>query len=153
MADEEQARLAREIYERLGGANNILRAANCMTRLRVQLAKKDEALIASVKGVKGVLGVMDAGDEFQVVLGPGKAQEIADEVRAMMEADRKAAPAKTDVKAAVGDGKELQAAIRAKNATPVKRTPVNVPAATMAASIIKNALRLLLFLFVWVPLR
>ena len=120
MADEEQARLAREIYERLGGANNILRAANCMTRLRVQLAKKDEALIASVKGVKGVLGVMDAGDEFQVVLGPGKAQEIADEVRAMMEADRKAAPAKTDVKAVVGDGKELQAAIRAKNATPVK---------------------------------
>lgn len=120
MADEEQARLAREIYERLGGANNILRAANCMTRLRVQLAKKDEALIASVKGVKGVLGVVDAGDEFQVVLGPGKAQEIADEVRAMMEADRKAAPAKTDVKAAVGDGKELQAAIRAKNATPVK---------------------------------
>lgn len=120
MADEEQARLAWEIYERLGGANNILRAANCMTRLRVQLAKKDEALIASVKGVKGVLGVMDAGDEFQVVLGPGKAQEIADEVRAMMEADRKAAPARTDVKASVGDGKELQATIRAKNATPVK---------------------------------
>ena len=120
MADEEQARLAREIYERLGGANNILRAANCMTRLRVQLATKDEALIASVKGVKGVLGVMDAGDEFQVVLGPGKAQEIADEVRALMEADRKAAPARTDVKAEVGDGKELQAAIRAKNATPVK---------------------------------
>ena len=120
MADGEQARLAREIYERLGGEKNIMRAANCMTRLRVQLTKKDEALVASVKGVKGVLGVMDAGDEFQVVLGPGKAQEIADEVRAMMEADRKAAPAKTDVKAAVGDGKELQAAIRAKNATPVK---------------------------------
>lgn len=116
MADGEQARLAREIYERLGGEKNIMRAANCMTRLRVQLAKKDEALVASVKGVKGVLGVVDAGDEFQVVLGPGKAQAIADEVRAMMEADRKAAPEKAEV----GDGKELQAAIRAKNATPVK---------------------------------
>ena len=62
MADGEQARLAREIYERLGGEKNIMRAANCMTRLRVQLAKKDEALVASVKGVKGVLGVVDAGD-------------------------------------------------------------------------------------------
>lgn len=120
MADGEQARLAREIYERLGGEKNIMRAANCMTRLRVQLAKKDQALVASVKGVKGVLGVVDAGDEFQVVLGPGKAQAIADEVRAMMEADRKAAPETAEVRAEVGDGKELQAAIRAKNATPVK---------------------------------
>lgn len=120
MADEEQARLAREIYERLGGAENILRAENCMTRLRVGLAKKDEELVAAVKAVKGVLGVHDSGDEFQVVLGPGRAQAIADEVRAMMEADRKTAKKKPGAKAAIGDGEKLQAAIRAKNATPVK---------------------------------
>ena len=116
MADEEQARLAREVYDRLGGADNILQATNCMTRLRVRLAKKDEALVAAVKGVKGVIGVRDAGDEFQVVLGPGRAQAVADEVRAILGADGKAAPQKP----AVGDGKALQAEIRAKNATPVK---------------------------------
>ena len=120
MADGEQARIAREIYEKLGGADNILQAANCMTRLRVHLVRKDETLVASVKGVKGVLGVVDAGDEFQVVLGPGRAQAIADEVRTMMEVGKKAEQRKPDARAEVGDGKELQAAIRAKNATPVK---------------------------------
>ena len=66
MADAEQARLAREVYERLGGAENILQASNCMTRLRVQLARRDEALVAAVKGVKGVIGVVDAGDDMAV---------------------------------------------------------------------------------------
>ncbi len=116
MADAEQARIAQEIYKRLGGAENILQATNCMTRLRLGLAKKDEGLAAAVKSVKGVLGVHDAGDEFQVVLGPGRAQAVADAVREMWEADRKAAQKRP----AVGDGKALQAEIRAKNATPVK---------------------------------
>ena len=93
-----------------------MQATNCMTRLRVRLAKKDEALAAAVKDVKGVLGVHDAGDEFQVILGPGRAQAVADEVRAIWDADRKAAPRKPTV----GDGKALQAEIRAKNATPIK---------------------------------
>lgn len=123
MADAEQARLAREVYERLGGAENILQATNCMTRLRVRLAKKDEGLVAAVKGVKGVIGVLDAGDEFQVVLGPGRAQAVADEVRVLLAADKDektAAPQKLAGKAEIGDGEALREAIKAKNATPVK---------------------------------
>ncbi len=119
MEDREQAQLAREIYGRLGGAENILQATNCMTRLRVQLAKKDEGLVAAMKGVKGVIGALYAGDEFQIVLGPGRAQAVADEVRTLLEADRKAAPVKP-ASGEVGDGKALQAEIRARNATPVK---------------------------------
>ena len=120
MADVEQARIAREIYERLGGSENILQATNCMTRLRVRLAAKDEALVAAVKGVKGVIGVLDAGDEFQVVLGPGRAQAVADEVRALSEADRAAAQKKPEAKGKFGEAEALREAIRAKNATPVK---------------------------------
>ncbi|MCR5031007.1 MAG: PTS transporter subunit EIIC [Selenomonadaceae bacterium] len=119
MEENEQGQLARELYERLGGAENILQATNCMTRLRVQLAKKDDALVAAVKGVNGVIGALDAGEEFQIVLGPGRAQAVADEVRKLLEADRKTAQ-KKPVSATVGDGKALQAAIRAKNATPIK---------------------------------
>lgn len=119
MEENEQGQLARELYERLGGAENILQATNCMTRLRVQLAKKDDALVAAVKGVNGVIGALDAGEEFQIVLGPGRAQAVADEVRKLLEADRKIAQ-KKPVSATVGDGKALQATIRAKNATPVK---------------------------------
>ena len=120
MADAEQARIAQELYERLGRAENILQATNCMTRLRVRLAKRDEGLVASVKGVKGVIGALAAGDEFQIVLGPGRAQAVADEVRSLLEADRAVAQKKPEPKAAVGDGKALQAEIRAKNATPIK---------------------------------
>ncbi len=119
MADREQARIAREVYERLGGAENILQATNCMTRLRVRLARKDEALAAQVKGVKGVIGVLDAGDEFQVVLGPGRAQAVADEVRALSEADR-AEQKKSGAQAEIGEAEALREAIRAKNATPAK---------------------------------
>ena len=95
MADAEQARIAQELYERLGRADNILQATNCMTRLRVRLVRKDAALVAAVKGVKGVIGALDVGDEFQIVLGPGRVQAVADEVRSFMAADRAAAKKKS----------------------------------------------------------
>ena len=117
MADAEQARIAQELYERLGRADNILQATNCMTRLRVRLVRKDAALVAAVKGVKGVIGALDVGDEFQIVLGPGRVQAVADEVRSFMAADRAAAKKKSGANVEV---EELREAIKAKNATPVK---------------------------------
>ena len=117
MADAEQARIAQELYERLGRADNILQATNCMTRLRVRLVRKDAALVAAVKGVKGVIGALDVGDEFQIVLGPGRVQAVADEVRSFMAADRAAAKKKSGANVEV---EALREAIKAKNATPVK---------------------------------
>ena len=117
MADAEQARIAQELYERLGRADNILQATNCMTRLRVRLVRKDAALVAAVKGVKGVIGALDVGDEFQIVLGPGRVQAVADEVRSFMAADRAAAKKKSGASVEV---EALREAIKAKNATPVK---------------------------------
>ena len=107
MTNEE---FAKKIIETLGGEKNILSATNCMTRLRVQLAEKDEKIFDAVKKIDGVLGTNIDGDEFQIILGPGKATNIANAVNEILQ--------KSKIK--IGDGKELHEQIRQKNSTPIK---------------------------------
>ena len=108
MTNEE---LAAEIIKDLGGAKNILSAANCMTRLRVQTADKNKIAADTIKNLDGVSGVYDAGEEFQIILGPGKATNITNSVNEILSKTKKPQ---------IGDGKELHEEIRAKNATPAK---------------------------------
>lgn len=56
-----------------------------MTRLRLTL--RDEALAdsAAIRQVEGVMGVIVSDEQFQVVLGPGKAQTAAEMMNAMLE--------------------------------------------------------------------
>ena len=75
--------LARKIYEETGPAGNIRKVSNCMTRLRLQLAEKDGAMLERLKSLEGVFGIHDSGEELQIILGPGKATIIAREQRAM----------------------------------------------------------------------
>ncbi|MBQ7516163.1 MAG: PTS transporter subunit EIIC, partial [Schwartzia sp.] len=107
--DEE--RLIREIYRLAGPAENISHVTNCMTRLRLQLVKKDDALTESLKNVDGVLGVNNTESELQIILGPGKAKKAADALQALL---------KGEDRPAVGDGQALRESLREKNATPAK---------------------------------
>ena len=70
--------LAEKIVELIGGKDNILKVANCMTRLRVTL--KDESKVNSeeLKKTVGILGIVQDGSYIQIVLGPGKAKKVAD---------------------------------------------------------------------------
>lgn len=70
--------LAKKIVELVGGKDNVIKAINCMTRLRVTL--KDESLVKSdeLKNTEGVLGIVANGDYLQIVLGPGKARKVTD---------------------------------------------------------------------------
>lgn len=70
--------LAKKIVELVGGKDNVVKAVNCMTRLRVTL--KDESLVKSdeLKNTEGVLGIVSNGDYLQIVLGPGKARKVTD---------------------------------------------------------------------------
>ena len=70
--------LAQNIVELIGGKDNILKVANCMTRLRVRL--KDESKVNSeeLKKTVGILGIVQDGSYIQIVLGPGKAKKVAD---------------------------------------------------------------------------
>ncbi len=108
MTNEE---LAAIIIKDLGGAENILSAANCMTRLRVQTADKNKIAVDTIKKLDGVSGVYDAGAEFQIILGPGKATNVTNSVNEILSKTKKPQ---------IGDGKALHEEIRAKNATPAK---------------------------------
>lgn len=67
-----------EIIQFVGGKNNILSVTNCMTRLRLTL--KDSSLVdnSALKKITGVLGIVNADQQLQIILGPGKASKAAE---------------------------------------------------------------------------
>ena len=67
---------AKEIYDILGGKENIASNAVCMTRLRVKV--KNEVDLEKLKKVDGVLNVVNA-ETLQIILGPGKVNAVGDE--------------------------------------------------------------------------
>lgn len=69
--------LSLKILELVGGKENVVTAANCMTRLRIQLKDSSKADIPALKQTPGVLGVVEDAT-LQVILGPGKAKKVCD---------------------------------------------------------------------------
>ena len=67
---------AKEIYDILGGKENIISNAVCMTRLRVKT--KNEVDLEKLKKVDDILNVVNA-ETLQIVLGPGKVNAVGDE--------------------------------------------------------------------------
>lgn len=68
MADT--TKLAAEILEMVGGAENVTFVAHCMTRLRFNL--KDESIVddAKVKAIDGVIDIRHSAGQYQVIVGP-----------------------------------------------------------------------------------
>lgn len=142
--------IAWQVFLLTGPAENIQSVTHCMTRLRLVLRHKDEAMLAGLKKVSGVLGVHDAGEELQIIFGPGRVDRVTDAFTALLSrqtaanepaaaaAEKETSAAETTTKEAaksavlktstadaaksakVGDGKALHQKIRAKNATPIK---------------------------------
>lgn len=116
-------KLAKAIYDITGPAGNIEKAYNCMTRLR--LTVKDEHFTKDdLAKLPGVMGINKSGDEWQIVVGPGKATKLYQAFAPLVEAGRKEQPAATpdagDDKQGPFDGQALHEEIRRKNATPAK---------------------------------
>lgn len=132
--------LAAEILRLVGPAANICKAANCMTRLRLELKETPPALPQKLKALDGVLGTHTSGRELQIILGPGRAASVTEHFKKLLEEN--AANAATELQqadaavesgsanasslrqaaqsSAVGDGKTLHEAVRKRNATPAK---------------------------------
>lgn len=70
--------LAKEIVKLLGGKENVIKTANCMTRLRVTCKNPKKVDVDAIKKTQGVLGVVFEGNNFQIVLGPGKVKKVTD---------------------------------------------------------------------------
>ena len=118
----DQNLLAKNIYTIIGPASNIKRINNCMTRLRVYLKHQDAAMISKLKAVDGVLGIHENDEELQIILGPGRAAAVTTIVTKLWKQDADVTTTDPAQKSRprIGDGKELHAAIRKKNATPIK---------------------------------
>ncbi len=61
--------LAGDILEKVGGEDNVASLAHCATRLRFKLKEAGKADKAAVERLPGVITVMEAGGQFQVVIG------------------------------------------------------------------------------------
>jgi len=62
--------LAADILKNVGGKENVSGVVHCATRLRFRLKDNAKADTDAIKKVKGVLSVINAGGQYQVVIGP-----------------------------------------------------------------------------------
>lgn len=61
--------LAQDIVRLVGGEENVISLAHCVTRLRFKLKKRSLAKTDEIKKLDGVIKVMEAGGQYQVVIG------------------------------------------------------------------------------------
>ncbi len=61
--------LASDIITNVGGPENVASLIHCATRLRFQLKDETKADKDAIKSLKGVATVIEAGGQFQVVIG------------------------------------------------------------------------------------
>ena len=70
--------LAKLLVDLMGGKENVTKASNCMTRVRVEVKERDRVKDNEIKSAEGVLGYVAEGNSLQIVLGPGKAKKVTD---------------------------------------------------------------------------
>ena len=85
---------ARELVKELGGDENIINVTHCATRLRFIL--KDESGIDSAKvaRIPGVITTVQAGGQYQVVIG-NHVPEVFEDVMALLDLNENKASAET----------------------------------------------------------
>lgn len=61
--------IAKDIIREVGGDENIASATHCATRLRLKLKDTSKAKKSKVEKITGIITVVEAGGQFQVVIG------------------------------------------------------------------------------------
>ncbi|AHG19520.1 PTS sugar transporter subunit IIA [Chania multitudinisentens RB-25] len=74
---EHLERIADAIEENIGGFGNVTTLINCMTRVRIVLRDRSQFNHEALRKVEGVKGVVDAGEQYQVIVGAGTAAKVA----------------------------------------------------------------------------
>lgn len=88
---------AMEILQAVGGAENVVSAAHCATRLRLVIADNSRCDTAKVESIDGVKGAFEAAGQLQIIIGTGTVNKVYDEFLA---ASGKQAASKDEVKQA-----------------------------------------------------
>ncbi|WP_376775516.1 PTS transporter subunit EIIC [Candidatus Sodalis endolongispinus] len=99
----------------LGGADNVPRLENCMTRVRVAVLDDRRVDVAALQRVEGIKGYVLQGRQHQLIAGPGAAAKVVDAVRRLMP-DAPAAPFGAGAAESAAQTRER---IKTRYATPV----------------------------------
>ena len=70
---------AKEVYEKIGGKENLISAAHCATRLRLVIADNQKCNKEAVEEIDGVKGVFFASGQLQIIFGTGIVNKVYDE--------------------------------------------------------------------------
>lgn len=88
--------IAQDVLNAVGGKDNIVHVAHCMTRLRFNLKDESIAKDEVIKEIPGVAGVMHAGGQIQIIIGQN-VSKVYEEFTALTGLGEKAAaPAKKE---------------------------------------------------------
>lgn len=69
MPKVDYAALAPQLLDRVGGEGNVVQVSHCATRLRLVLKDSSNARTDEIKNLPGVITVVEAGGQYQVVIG------------------------------------------------------------------------------------
>ena len=136
--------LARIIIQNVGGKSNIISVAHCITRLRFKLKDESKANKEVLESTDGVIKVMQAGGQYQVVIG----NQVNDVYDAVLEVGHLAAAGAVDeegnaVEETSGGGKKSPVSLLIDVISGTLQPTLGVMAATC---IIKGLLALFDFL-------
>lgn len=88
---------AQEIFDKLGGRDNLVSAAHCATRLRLVTVDNSKIDMKALEDVDGVKGVFQSNGQLQLIIGTGTVNKVYDEFLAV---SGMTAATKDEVKAA-----------------------------------------------------
>lgn len=88
---------AKEIFETLGGRENLVSAAHCATRLRLVTVDNSRIDMKKLEDIDGVKGVFQSNGQLQLIIGTGTVNKVYDEFLAV---SGMTAATKEEVKAA-----------------------------------------------------
>lgn len=91
------AKCAKEIFETVGGRENLVSAAHCATRLRLVTVDNSKVDMKKLENVDGVKGVFDSNGQLQLIIGTGTVNKVYDE---FLSVSGMTAATKEEVKAA-----------------------------------------------------
>ena len=77
------AACAKEIYETLGGRENLVSAAHCATRLRLVTVDNSKVDMTALENIDGVKGVFESNGQLQLIIGTGTVNKVYDEFLAV----------------------------------------------------------------------
>ena len=67
---------AKEVLQAIGGADNIVSAAHCATRLRLVIADNSKVEKKTLENIDGVKGVFEAQGQLQIIFGTGEVNKV-----------------------------------------------------------------------------